>query len=284
MSRQYVDVATVGDQNVNANSVVVQPSIGADQPALGLFITFAAAYAAALALPVPMRTIFINAPGSIVPIPAGTYDLSTIRLVGYPTGSGGVTGLQRLQTAVGTFFTGFVNGTENIWLDHLGTTALFTTSPATPNVLRIRTGKNALWTSSGNAAPLVLMSGTGGLFVDVEEGSRMVGDTPGTYEIFELSGAPGEIQFNLYDNSDLTVDSLRGPLGSTINLLFVGVGPSFTTQANFAGTLATFRGASSLYYEGIADVSYVLPGPITVAEALGRIEAAVVGLLGGAIP
>jgi hypothetical protein len=284
MSRQYVDLSTVGDQNVYANSVVVRPSIGTDQPDLGLFITFAAAYAAALDLPVPMRTIYIDAPGSIVPIPAGTYDLSTIRLVGYPTASSGVTGIQRLQTAVGTFFTSFVNGAENIWLDHLGTAPLYTASPAAPNALRIRTGRNSLWSSSGNAAPVVLMSGTGGLIVDVEDGSAMTGDTPGTYEIFELSGAPGEIQINLYDNSSLSTDSLRGPALSTINLFFVGVGPLLNTQANFAGTLAVFRGAAATFYDGLANANYVLPGPSTAAEALARMESALVGLLAGPIP
>lgn len=282
--RIYTDKTTVGPQDVNPDFVIVRPSITADDPANGLYQTFAAAHAAAVLLPVPNVTMYIDSPGVIVPVPAGAYDMGKIALVGFPSSSSGVTGLQRLQTAVGATFTNFYNGTEGIWLDHLGVAALYTASPALPNLLRIRTGKNALWTSSGNAAPIVLMSGTGGLQVNVEDGAQMVGDTPGTYEIFQLSGAPGEIELRLFGGSLLSDETLRGPGGSTINVLYFGVGPVFETQSNFAGTLNSLRGADNLFYDGIANASYTGPGPTNTGAALDRIAAAVAGLLGGTIP
>ncbi len=270
--RTYVDQSTVGQQNVYADAVIIRPSVGADDAAAGIFTTWAAAHAAAALLPVPMRTIYVDAPGATVTIEAGAYDMTRMQIVGYPS-AGGATSQQQLETAVGTTFTNWTEGCEGCILSHQGNAPLFDVATAAPNALRIRTGKNAAWRSPGNAAPVVQMSGTGGLFIDVEEGAQFIGDVVGLYEVIELTAAGGEIELRMYDNSSFSADSLRGPGGSTINVLFVGVGPTLTLQANFAGTLADFRGAENLYYAA-TPANWVGAPPETVGGAIDRIAAA----------
>jgi len=277
--RTYQDQNTVGDQNVYADAVVVRPTITANDPAGGLFQTFAAAHAAALLLPVPSRTIYIDSLNVVVPISAGAYDMDRIKIVGYPQG-GGATGQQKLQSAVGATFTNWTEGCDNCILDHLGIVPLFTANVNIPNALKIRTGKNATWRSSGNTAVVVSMAGTGGLFIDVEEGSSLASD-PGEFEVVGITS--GEIELRAYDNSLISEDSLRGLGGTTINILYVGIGSVPTTQVNYAGTIATFMGSVNLMYTA-APAFWVAPDPNNVGLAIDRLAAAVSGLLAAPIP
>lgn len=263
---------------------LLRPSV-APNPALGTYATFAAAYAAAVAQP-GVKTIYVQGDGVAVPIQAGVYDMSQIVLVGL-NNPGSPTGQQTMTTpagAVSAVFTSFLNGAENIILNHFGTAApLATIAPGPATAIRARTGRNATWQSDGNAQPVLRAGGTGAVFLDVEEGSLMVGDGALQYEPLEvLAGAT--LRTLLYDNTNLTLDSVRGPVGATLERFFVGVGPQQLTYANFLGAITDFVGSPGLQYTPGAPVLWVAPPPTNVKSALDRIATALAPLVGGAIP
>lgn len=278
--RIYADDVTVDPQNVVTPSVTVRPSIAANNPALGLYQTWGAAHAAIAAVQAPKKIIYIDDPAAPVVIGAGAFDMSGIAIVGLPQAQT-VLARQRLTTSVGTTFTGWTEGCEGCNLNHMGVVALATYANALPNAIRIRTGKNALWQSDGNAAPIVLLSGTGGLYIDVEEGTQFVADGAAQYELVELTA--GEIEMRFYDNVTLSVNWLRGGVGLTVNQLFVGIGPTETTNANFLGTIANFIGSSNLQYTPGTPAIWTNPDPLNIKSAVDRIASALAPLLGGGV-
>lgn len=269
--RLYADEVTVNPQNVETASVTVRPSIAADDPSLGLYQTWAAAHAAIALVEAIRKIIYIDAAGVIVTIGAGAFDMTRIAIVGFPTAGSGAVGLQQLTTVAGTTFTNWTEGCEGCSIEHNGAAALCSYGQVAPNALRIRTGKNSRFRSTGNLAPFFLLTGSGGLFIDVEEGSTFVADGAGDYEIVELTA--GEIEMRFFDNVELSNDWLRGGAAFTVNQLFVGVRPELTTNANFAGTNAYFQGADGLFYEA-APADWVGAPPTTVGAAIDRIAAA----------
>lgn len=272
--RTYADQVTAGAQNVVTTYATVRPSIGADDPANALYTTFAAAYAAVTAATGPKKTIYIDSPGVIVNIAAAAYDLKDIAIIGLATSvlSNAIT------IADGTTFTNWPDGFENCSVIFLGTAPLFDQSAATATARVIRTGKRCVLACAGTA-PMIRCSNAGAILgVEVEDFSTI---GLAAYEVVDV--AAGEIQLNLYDNTTLGQDTVRGVGGTTLGLLFVGVGPQFLTQANFAGTLATFDGAANLYYE-TTDLLAWATLPTTTGDALDRIATAVAGLLGVPIP
>lgn len=277
--RTYADQVTVGEQNVYPEAVIWRPAGTAD-PENGVFTTWATVHAAALALPVPQKTIYVDSPGAVAAITAGAWDMDGIAIVGFQD-AGGVTGQQSISTAVGCTFTNFLLGTENCILDHLGAAALFSPVINAPNAGRMRTGRNATWQSNGNTAVVVAFSGTGAMFVDVEEGTSIVADGGAQFEVFSAA-AGSTLRLNMYDNTAVTADAVRG--AGTLERFFVGVGPQLLAQANLSGPNTIFSGAGLLEYTPGTPANWTNPDPTNIKSAVDRIATAVAGLLGASIP
>jgi len=263
---------------------LLQPSLPPD-PANGRFDTFAAAHAAAVAVDAPLKTIFVQGDGAPVPIEAGVYDMATIALVGLPGPT--PTGQQTMTSAPGTSVTSFVNfqhGTENIILDHLGTTLPLAVVVSAPGaVYSMRTGKNATWQSSGGAQ--AVLGVTGVVFLTIEDGTSIVGDVPGQFDPFVFMVDLSILRLLMYDNVTLTNNVLRGGAGAVVEAFFVGVGTTLsTTQANYSGVIGQFEGASTMFYSPGAPAVWVPPVPDNIGSALDRLAAALAPLVGGAIP
>lgn len=286
--RQYFDVVTIEGRDAAIPFVIVRPAALANDPANSIYTNWADAYDALAGDVAPLKQIFIDSGGVAVLIPArvGGWNMQGIAIVGLQASDLGVLGRQLIITQNGCEFLDWTEGCENCSLVHNGATPLVTSTIAVPNLFTMRTGKNAIWAASG-VSPVVLLNGTGGLRIAIEEGSILLGDTPGFSPVLELTAAGGEYELACYPNFGITDDSLAGPVGTTINVQVMGpYGTEFnTTQPAFLGTLAVFGGADNLAWPGgPTDANFVPPGPSTTGNALNRIATAVAGLLGGPIP
>lgn len=277
--RIYAEEVTVVTRNVNPDFAILRPLAAADDPKNGIYTTWAAAHAAALALPVPMRGLYIDAPATTVTITPGEWDMDNMPIVGYPD-PGGATAKQQITTApAGVTFLNFYHGTENCVLNHAGNAALFTPAANAPNALRMRTGKNAYWMSSGTAV-IVGFTGTGGLFVDVEDGTSIVGDAIGTFEVFGVA-VGATLALYLYDNVTVSVNSIRG--AGTLERHYYGIGPEVLAQGALSGPNQTFGGSDGLEYTPGTPAIWTDPDPTRVKQALDRMATALAGLLGGGV-
>lgn len=280
-------VSSWSDPSVIAGAtsgVILRPSGDAD-PSAGIYTTWATAHAAAVALTAPLRTIWIDSPGVTVSVPAGTYNMNRIELRSFirVTEAALAQVQTKVQTAVGAVFTNFGYGAYDLWIDHLGTAALCTYTLTGANAIAILLGERTIYESSGNAAPVFAVAGTGFLIATVGDGVSIVGDGGTDYEVFGVTGT-ATLQLNFLNQTTLTATALRSIGGTTINVEFKGVCSFNFTQTAAVGTLAFFSGASQLYYAVGTPGDWVDADPTDVKTALDRIAAVVATLNAGPIP
>ncbi len=284
--RVYFDAVSVEGRNVVTPFVIVRPAASADDPTTSVYTTWAAAHAAIVDVEAPLKAIYIDSAGVAVHIPGEAWDMRGIAIVGFQASDLGVLGRQLLLTEDGCTFTGWTEGCENCSLVHNSATPLVTSTLAAPNLLTMRTGTNAIWAASG-VGPVVRLNGTGGLRIAIENGTAIVGDTPGFSPVLDITAAGGEYELVVYPNGQITDQALSGAAAATINVFVAGPsgGELSTTQPGFAGTLSIAGGADTLAWPlGPSDPSFAGPGPAFVGTALQRMAASVAGLLGGTIP
>lgn len=258
-----------------ARSTLVWRPAGPADPTNGVYMTWAAVHAAALAEEGPILIQFdsVGVPASITP--AAAYDMDGISFQG-------VMDVEFAQNIIriveGVTFTNFSGNLENIQLEFLGTaTPLFTHS--TGLIHTLRTGRLSLWRNRGTVE---MFSVTGGsiLTVFVDDYSTLQGDSDGGgYEIFSVT-APSFVQVDLLAESTVSNDCVRGA-GSFFTLQDAGGSSVSPLQTNFTGTLST---GGDFFYLPSDPAVWAGADPETTGQALDRLASAVETLLGAPVP
>lgn len=266
---------TGGALGGNRTTFRVQPGGTAD-PALGLYTTWAACHAAAAAVAAnDLVTIIIDSDNEAVVVPAGTFDMKNIQLIGYVAFQETALARAFLETSEDTVFTNWTRGAPYIQLTHNGSEPLFVIAPSETNAL-VSTGTYATYQSNGTA-PIWRVTDAKNLTMIVDPFTELIDDN---HEVLQV-GAGSTATLLVISQVLVEADTLRGAgdivitnngLESTIS----------TTQTNLSGSLTV-----STYdqpYTPAVGANWVNPDPTGVASALDRLAAVVATLNGGPIP
>lgn len=254
-----------------AYSVTIRPNT--DQPGLGVYPSFERAWTAArnLSTVLPVR-ILLDAPTSSIASPVvintpGTYDMSNIFLEGVPYPQLGTGNIPRhvLSTAIGVFFSNFVNGTPGIYFWHRGSSSLCSLSlSATRRILS--SGGDAIWRADSAAILEFFGGGVGTLRMNL--GFRALLSLG--YEVIDISQSGTSLRLEV-DSATIDSGTIRGVVGSVLQYKTLS-GLFITSQPNFLGTIQTESTALQQPFVP-TNASDWLSSPSTAQEAFDELAA-----------
>lgn len=160
-------------------------------------------------------------------IPAGTYNLEGINLVGSISSDV----IRQLEIQEGAIITGLGNISTRIVVTFSGTTPCMTFTGGVQHNLYVDQGAELICSGAG---PMIQVSGTGtDLVLVLERGARAL---TGTYELVQID-AGNQLTVAGFELGALGQDTVRGPIGSVLIRAIVAPSADIQSpQVNFLGT------------------------------------------------
>lgn len=271
----------------SSGAIMLRPV--APNPAQNIYGTFLEAYTAAAALNRP-TTIYVNSPGTPVIVEDGIYDMTFISLVGVQTptlpGPGVIPAAPHVLVTDAVTFQNFVNGNDNITIDHQGLAPLatFNFGVGTGPII-VRTGERGGWVrTSGNPGPMVSVTnsapGIGVFICQLNEFSFVLGQVgEPVIEVAQLA------QFQVVvERGSLQQDSLAGPAGAYFQFSSIGFGVLNLPQTDLLSTIAFASNPSGLYMTTTPAQWVGAPTSLLLQIALNRMISLLNTLNAGPIP
>jgi hypothetical protein len=231
----WICVGNASSGTVPAGSVIWRPG-GVEDVALGIYTTWATAYAAARAIAdatVRETGIIIDIsilPSTIVSVPAGTWNMTNIRLLGDWTQFRAADTVE-VETAVGCVFTGFNYGFAYITLRHLDPAVPLYTIPADQvdaNTIGLQVGPESVayglvWATAGLP--------DGGVYTLRMLEKTKIGGEANNITLTDFDS----FTILLYPGSSIAQDSVAGTVDSDLTVTVLGNWVK-TIQTNMLGS------------------------------------------------